>query len=189
MSEKTLVADIIAGNRHAFEQFVRQYEKLVAHVVFRMIRNETDREDVCQDVFVRVYRNLAGFQFQAKLSTWVARIAFNTAMNHLEKKKVDLFDDVTADHVTLDDMPDSVTGPDARFETADLGTRVRVEIDNLPVLYGTIMALYHLEDMPYMDIAGIMQMPVGTVKSYLFRGRKMLRERLVAVYSEEDLCL
>ena len=63
-----------------------------------------------------------------------------------------------------------------------------MEIDRLPVLYGTILSLYHLEEMSYREIADVMQLPEGTVKSYLFRARKMLKERLSSAYAEEDLC-
>ena len=147
-----------------------------------------DRQDVCQDVFVKAYRNLQGFNFEAKLSTWLARIAYNTALNHLEKRRVDLFDDVSAEHLQIEDAPAPGRMLDQTVEVSDSARRVRAEIDRLPVLYGTILALYHLEDMSYREIGDIMQLPEGTVKSYLFRARKMLKERLVATYGEEDLC-
>ncbi len=188
MTDKALVEQILAGEKQAFATFVERYKKLVAHVVYRMVKNETDREDVCQDVFVRIYRNLSGFQFQSRLSTWVARISFNTAINHLEKKKVDLFDDISAEHEQLEDRPSGKRLPDDAMVATDMGERVRLEIDKLPILYGTIVALYHLEDMSYKEIADIMNMPSGTVKSHLFRGRKLLRTRLEALYSSEDLC-
>lgn len=188
VSEQALVADVLTGDDRAFADFVGQYQKLVTHVVYRLVPNAADRQDICQDVFVKVHRNLSGFQFQSKLSTWVARIAYNTALNHLDKKKVGLFDDLTAEHERIEDRPADVVAPDQAAAVADSAVRVREEIDRLPVLYGTILALYHLEEMSYRDIAEVMHMPEGTVKSYLFRGRKMLRDRLLANYREEDLC-
>ena len=187
MSDQALVAQILTGSKNAFDSFVQEYQGLVMHVVRRLVPNETDREDVCQDVFVKAYRNLSGFKFQAKLSTWLARIAHNTAINYLEKKKAALFDDISAEHETIEDQPHTARSPEDAAATNDMAARVRVEIDRLPVIYGTILALYHLEEMSYKDMANILQMPEGTVKSYLFRGRQMLRERLVAAYSPEEL--
>ncbi len=188
MTEQALVQDILTGNRDAFRDFMSRYQSLVVHVVGRMVPNEADRQDICQDVFVKAYRNLNGFNFEAKLSTWLARIAYNTALNHLEKRRVDLFDDITAEHDRLEDRPASGRTVDESVAVSDSARRVRTEIDRLPVLYGTILALYHLEEMTYREIADVMQLPEGTVKSYLFRARKMLKDRLTAAYAEEDLC-
>lgn len=188
MTEQALVNNILSGNRDAFRDFMSQYQSLVAHVVYRMVPNEADRQDVCQDVFVKAYRNLDGFQFEAKLSTWLARIAYNTALNHLEKRRVDLFDDVTSEAQQLEDTPAVGRALDEKVAVSDSARLVRMEIDRLPVLYGTILSLYHLEEMSYREIADVMQLPEGTVKSYLFRARKMLKDRLSSAYAEEDLC-
>ncbi|MCB2201741.1 sigma-70 family RNA polymerase sigma factor [bacterium] len=188
MTEQALVDNILSGNRDAFRDFMSQYQSLVAHVVYRMVPNEADRQDVCQDVFVKAYRNLDGFQFEAKLSTWLARIAYNTALNHLEKRRVDLFDDVTSEAHQLEDTPAVGRALDEKVAVSDSARLVRMEIDRLPVLYGTILSLYHLEEMSYREIADVMQLPEGTVKSYLFRARKMLKDRLSSAYAEEDLC-
>ncbi|MBD3403308.1 sigma-70 family RNA polymerase sigma factor [candidate division GN15 bacterium] len=188
MTEQTLVSDILTGNPEAFRTFMERYNSLVAHVVYRLVPNEADRQDVCQDVFVKAYRNLKGFNFEAKLSTWLARIAFNTAVNHLEKRRVDLYDDVTAEHQHFEDAAVESRSPEETVAAADAADRVRREIDSLPVLYGTILALYHLEDMSYKEIGDILQLPDGTVKSYLFRARKMLKDRLTTTYSREELC-
>ena len=188
MTEQALVTQILDGSKSAFATFVSRYEALVAHVINRLIPNEADREDIRQDVFVKAYRNLSGFEFNSKLSTWVARIARNTALNHLEKKRAVLYDDITAEEDTIENQPVIHRGPDELAVEQDISARIRAEIDNLPVMYGVVLALYHLEEMSYKDMADILQLPEGTVKSYLFRGRKMLRERLSDRYPEEDLC-
>lgn len=188
MTDQALVQDILSGNRDAFRVFMSQYKSLVAHVVCRMVHNETDRQDLCQDVFIKAYRNLGGFNFEAKLSTWLARIAYNTALNHLEKRRVGLYDDVSAEHRQLEEIAAGGRSVDEYAMVSDSALRVRIEIDRLPVLYGTILALYHLEEMTYREISEIMQLPEGTVKSYLFRARRMLKDRLSAAYDEEDLC-
>jgi len=92
VDERELVERILDGDREAFLTFIDRYERLVKHIVFRMV-DDRDREELCQDVFMRAYRYLDGFRFEAKLSTWLARIARNTCLNHLEKKEMPLYTD------------------------------------------------------------------------------------------------
>lgn len=185
---RQLVAGIIAGETDKFQILIERYQKLVAHIVFRMVAKEADREDVCQDVFVKVYQNLATFQFGSKLSTWIATIAYNTSLNFLEKKKVPLYDDLAPSETGMERMPSDESLPDEDLEAKDISGLLREEIMNLPVQYRTILALYHLEEMSYKEISAITKLPDGTVKSHLFRARKLLKEKLLAKYSQEDLC-
>jgi RNA polymerase sigma factor (sigma-70 family) len=85
--EKEVVSRIIAGDLKAFKSLVGQYEALVFHVVYRLIENTEDAEDVCQETFLRVYKGIHQFAFQSKLSTWIASIAYNTTVNYLKKKE------------------------------------------------------------------------------------------------------
>lgn len=185
---KLIVKKILAGNKKAFETLVRQHQRLVSHVVFRMVDNRADREDICQDVFLKVYQNLGGFQFESKLSSWIAKIAYNTCLNYLEKKRVLLYDDLSTEEHTLETVPATADGPDQVAEGKEISDLLRSEIDKMPVHYRTILTLYHLDQMSYQEIGDSMDLPEGTVKSYLFRGRKLLKERLMAKYQPEDLC-
>ena len=92
--EQERIEKIIAGDMRAFQALVEDYQRLVCHVVFRMVHNEEDREEICQDVFVKVYQNLSKFEQKSKLSTWIGRIAYNTCINYLKKKKVPLYEDL-----------------------------------------------------------------------------------------------
>ena len=186
--DDTLINRVLKGSQSAFAELVKNNQKLVYHIVSKIVP-EAEREDICQDVFLKVYSNLAGFQRQSKLSTWIGRIAYNRCLNYLEKKKVTLYEDISGEDQTIDSLPLAQSGPDEKAETSDIGAKVRAEIDRLPVKYGTILALFHLEDMTYEEIGQVMGLPDGTVKSYLFRARKMLREQLLARYEIEDLCL
>ena len=178
---------ILSGERGAFERFVKKYERLVSHIVFRMIKSDDDRQDICQEVFLSLYRNLSGFRHESKISTWVGRVAHNKCLNFIEKKKLPLYEDMCGEDGSIDGVAGNIQTPEERTLTEDAGARLRAEIDRLPVMYGTILALYHLEAMSYREIGDIMNLPDGTVKSYLFRGRKILKERLVARYQPEDL--
>jgi len=185
--ERKQVSQILQGDSKAFRNFVDSYQRLVAHIVFRMVP-EADREDICQDVFVKAYQNLKSFHFQSKLSTWLARITYNTCVNYLEKKRVPLFDNQSKENQSLNHWPAEETSPYHEAEKKDTFSHLRDEIEKLPVIYRTIITLYHLDQMSYAEIGKITALPEGTVKSYLFRARKMLRRSLLTHYQEEELC-
>jgi RNA polymerase sigma-70 factor (ECF subfamily) len=184
---RDLVNRILAGDAKAFKSLVEQNQRLVSHIVFKMIPNETDREDLSQDVFMRVYRNLGRFEFRSKLSTWIARITYNTCGNYLEKKKIPLYEDLAPEQKTIDSCAGANPLPDEYTEKQEISDRLREEVDMLPIQYKTIITLYHLDEMSYTEIGGIMKLPEGTVKSYLFRARKLLKERLTAKFQPEEL--
>ena len=185
--ERSLVEQVLAGDEDAFAQVIDKYKALVVHIVYRMIATREDREDLLQEVFMKTYRSLAGFRFESKLSTWIAKVAYNTCMNHLDKKREILLEEFRPDLETLDELAGDAERPDRSAEETDVSLRLRAEIERLPVAYRTILTLYHLEEMSYKEIGGIMGLPEGTVKSYLFRARKHLKTRLLSTYSREDL--
>ncbi|SYZ72658.1 RNA polymerase, sigma-24 subunit, ECF subfamily [Candidatus Zixiibacteriota bacterium] len=186
---RTLVETILKGDTDAFRILIRDHQRLVSHIVCRMVKNREDVEDVCQEVFLKIHRSLKDFKFNSQLSTWVAAIAFNTAVSHLQKGKGEPSlvseDDATESSMAISED----AGPDRLSERASLSNFLQAEIDRLPPLFGTIIALFHLHEMSYQEIGNIMRLPEGTVKSYLFRGRRLLKQRLTARIPQEDLCL
>lgn len=186
-NSRDLIEKIKAGDTDSFRSLVKEYKRLVYNIVFRMVRNDADREDICQDVFVKVYQNLAGFQHESKLSTWIGRIAFNTCVNYLKKKKVPLYDDVSAEGDSIENSIGEAKPPDDFTAEKDIANRLATEMSKLPAQLRTILTLYHVEEISYAEIAVIMNMPDGTIKSYLFRARKMLKERLMKKYHAEEL--
>jgi RNA polymerase sigma factor (sigma-70 family) len=189
VDHRATIAAILAGKQEQFRLLVNDFQRLVSHIVFRMIPDSHDREDVCQEVFVKVYQNLAGFRFGSKLSTWVAQIAYNTCLTTLSKKQLNIDDSFSNDRD--DSRPEWSAGdslrPDCQYESHDTASVVRREIDRLPAVPGTILTLFHLENMSLDQIAEIFSMPEGTVKSHLFRARRLLKERLIEQYQWEQL--
>jgi RNA polymerase sigma-70 factor (ECF subfamily) len=175
VDDRNLVRRIQDGDMQAFRHLIRQHERLVLHMIGRLVRDEAEREELCQDVFLKVYNSLGMFGFQSKLSTWIATIAYRHALNHLRRNKM-LFTELPGDEsatVFVDvDTPESVTAEN------DLNERVQLLIDRLPPQYRTIVNLYHVEEMSYAEIGAIMNLPEGTVKSYLFRARTLLKENV-----------
>jgi len=191
--EFELVRKILSGDLHKFEDLINSYQKLVSHIVFRMVSDAHDREELCHEVFIKVYQNLNRFNFNAKLSTWIAKIAHNHCINFLRKNKLILFDDMqnsdegNGEYQFSESLHSKSIMPDEITEQNERGTNIRKEIESLPENYKIILTLYHVDEMSYNDIAGIVDMPQGTVKSYLFRARKMLKEKLVTKYQGEEL--
>lgn len=189
--DRALVAGVLRGEESAQRALIGQHSRLVAHMVGRVVKRDEDREEICQDVFLKVFEKLPEFTFQSKLSTWVATIAYRHAINHLRKQRM-----------TFEEFPEQA-GPERsrrehwteRFvERDDPGQRLAEQdeeehvlrfVGELPVHYRTVLTLYHLDGMSYSEIGAVVQMPEGTVKNYLFRARNLLKERLKAYFKEE----
>ncbi len=194
-SDRKTIQSILSGDERQFERIIRDYKKLVIHIVSRLISNPSTREEICQDVFVKVFKNLASFEFNSKLSTWIARIAHNTTLSHLEKKKVSLYEDsnlesdegVSYEQTISEDLWGNHLTPDVLLEQKDLRDLMQKEILSLPDVYRTILGLFHVDEMTYEEISTTMGLPEGTVKSYIFRARKMLKDRLIRKFQDEEL--
>lgn len=181
LDERELIGKVLAGSLGAFEALIRRYERLVYAVVQRMVYAEADVEDISQEVFIKVHRHLPRFRFQSKLSTWIAQIAYTTALNHLKRRRQDRQQvglESAAQLAALHEPP--------AWETQDLHAHVHRLIGELPVPYRTVLTLYHLEEFSYEEIGAVTGMPAGTVKSYLFRARKLLKAKLEPFINPES---
>jgi len=194
-TDQQLVAQVLGGNTASFGQLVQRTQGLVTQIVFKMIRHPADRPDVAQDVYVKVFKNLAGFKLQAKFSTWVGQITYNTCLHYLEKKQLVLVDPAEPELDTASEYgrraPPLVAGTDYDPETAlfsqNLAGILGSAIEQLPPLYRTLISLYHQQELSYEEIAQITSLPDGTVKNYLFRARKQLKQYLLITYQRDDL--
>lgn len=152
---KLLLERILSGDKDAFAVFVDEQKRLVSHIVFRMVSNTADREDICQEVFLKVYQNLNEFRSESKISTWVAKIAYNTCINYLEKKRLPLWDDLPSQAQAPGSLQDRGGQPDCFTEEKEITIHLRREIEKLPAHFRTILTLYHLEGMSYNEIGEI----------------------------------
>jgi RNA polymerase sigma-70 factor (ECF subfamily) len=183
--DRALVARVLNGESQGFMLLIRQHEKLVAHMIGRLIKNVEDREELSQDVFVKVYDKLKGFNFQSKLSTWIATIAYRQAINHLRKQRMFFSDIPDEDAFTKSFVEES--NPETVTEEKDLDAFVLTLVDKLPTQYRIVLTLYHLEGMTYPEICAVTGMPEGTVKNYLFRARNLLKEKVKKYLGKEEL--
>ena len=180
--DRLLVEKILTGEPQDFQLVIEKYRRLVGHIVARMVRNQADREDVGQEIFVKIYQSLASFQFQSKLSTWISRIAFNACVNYLQKKRLPLWADLQPleEQNPIDSIAADGPNPEQRFEAQELTEQVHRAIAALAPVYAAVLSLYHLEEFSYQEISEVMELPQGTVKSYLFRARKKVKEQVAA---------
>jgi RNA polymerase sigma factor (sigma-70 family) len=192
LTDRQLVDKVLGGEMQAFSRLIGMTEGLVARIVHQLIRNEDDRKDVAQDVYLKVYQNLKGFKFQSKLSTWVGQIAYNTCLNRLQKRQLPIYDPPAqyADETEAGGRPElfrAAEETDRILLQKELRGLLAAGIARLPPLYQTLISLYHQEDQSYQEIARITGLPEGTVKSYLFRARKQLKETMLSTYKKEKL--
>ncbi len=185
IDDKALVSQVLSGDRQAFRLLIKQNERLVGHMIARLIDRHEDREELCQDVFLKVYEKLGEFTFQSKLSTWIATIAYRHGINHLRKRKI-VISDLPEDEskierfIAIDDASETLANQ-------QLDDMVLQLIDKLPPQYKAILTLYHVQEMSYPEIVEITGLPEGTVKNYLFRARKVLKEKVKQYLGKEEV--
>ena len=192
--DQYLVDKVLRGDTKAFETIIKNTKGLVAQIVFKMIYNPEDRKDLAQDVFLKAFKDLSGFRFQSKLSTWIGQITYNTCINYLEKKKLVLINDDENDthEESLETVNktinrDLMNVTESLIFKKELSEILKCEIEMLSPIYKTLITLYHNEELTYEEIAQITELPEGTVKNYLFRARKVLKERLLLKHKKEEL--
>jgi RNA polymerase sigma factor (sigma-70 family) len=176
MTDKELVSHILGGNLHAFKLLIKQNERLVAHMVGKLIRNREEHEEICQDVFMKVYEKIGDFNFQSKLSTWIATIAYRLAINSMRRNRIQY--SPIAEEENFNTKFISTDDPSGVVEEEDMDKYILQLVEALPSQYGVILTLYHMEHMNYAEIGEITGMPEGTVKNYLFRARVLLKEKI-----------
>jgi RNA polymerase sigma factor (sigma-70 family) len=174
--EQAFVSRVKNGDKQAFRLLIQQHERLVGHMIGRLIKQSEDREELCQDVFLRVFDRISEFNFQSKLSTWIATIAYRHAINHLRKQKME-YSELPGDETWADRFVERAD-PEEILAEKDMESWVLKLVDQLPVQYKTVLTLYHLDGMNYAEIGSVTEMPEGTVKNYLFRARQLLKEKV-----------
>lgn len=189
--DKHLVNRVLQGDTRAFGIIIKNTENLVAQIVFKMVPIAEDRKDLAQDIYLKTFHNLGGFKFESKLSTWIARIAYNTCLSWIEKKKLilpgNLNDDENHNSPVITLYQRSGQDSESIISRKELSGILSKEIDGLPVIYQTLITLFHHESMSYEELSQVTGLPEGTVKSSLFRARKMLKEKLLSKYQKEAL--
>lgn len=198
MTDKEIIIRILSGEIDEFRTLLKKYKGLVFHIVQYMIPDETEREDLGQDIFMKVYQNMSSFKFKSSLATWISHITYNTCISYLRKCKIRSEETYGNDgqiennktvheYLQSDSRPSSESSPENYLESSETARMIRSCVDDLPENYRAIIALYYLEELDLRAISEITGMPIGTIKSHLFRARKMLKEKILSRFDMEDI--
>jgi RNA polymerase sigma-70 factor (ECF subfamily) len=168
--EQDLVRRCQGGDERAFAELVTRYQNLVFALVLRTVQDRSRAEDLAQEVFLRVYRGLPYFRGEAKLSTWIFRIVVNLCSQERGR---------SAPEAPLEPLATQEGGrADARFQNIELRDQLEKAIARLPVRERLLIAGHYLKDLQYDALAAALDIPMGTVKTQIFRAKRRLRELL-----------
>jgi RNA polymerase sigma-70 factor (ECF subfamily) len=179
------------GHEGAFRELLKRYERPVFSLVYRMVRDRTLAEDLAQEAFVRAFNAIGSYKTSYKFSNWILKIANNHTIDHLRKRKLDTVSIDGSPHAVTDEqisqsrlsVPARDENPHEYVEHKELGGQIEEAIGDLREEYRTAILLRHVEGYAYEEIADIMDVPLGTVKTYLHRARGELKERLAHLAS------
>jgi len=190
LSDKELIESTLNGNDSSFSQLMNRYQDLIYTLAVRIIKNDQIAEEVAQDTFVRAYKSLKSFEYKSKFSTWLYKIGYNLSLNALKKenRSKEFFSDQDLQESEmggkLDDNYKSLLDITDEENISELLNQC---IEELPAKYGSVLTLFHINQLKYEEISKITGNPIGTVKSYIFRGRFLLRELIVTRYEKWEL--
>jgi RNA polymerase sigma-70 factor (ECF subfamily) len=171
-SDGELIAAALGGRAESFGTLVERYDRAVYHLCYRTMRDPEEARDCTQEAFFKAFRSLRTFKPGAKFSTWIFSIAYHACCDRLARRKRYSDSEVS-------ERADPGPGPALEVERNDEAGALRDAIDALPEKYRTVITLYHLQDRQYEEIARILDLPMGTVKTHLFRAKELLRKTLV----------
>jgi RNA polymerase sigma-70 factor (ECF subfamily) len=163
-----------------FEKFFKSYLNRIYTVVYRIVRNPATAEDLTQEVMMKVYNSIHKFKEQSQLSSWVFRIAYNHAVSHMRSHK-----DTEQIEAYETKIEDHSGGHLDYLEREEVSNYIKKKLMELPEDYRIALTLYHFKEMPYQEIAYTMGINIGTVKTYIHRGRNELKVLLEEVIGEE----
>lgn len=166
-----LVADALGGSQKAFQGIVERYHPMAYSTVRGVMGDREDVEDVLQDVFIKVYKGLAGFRGDAKLSTWIYQIARNEAINARRKK---IPPSTPAEDVVIESPARS--RPDEQYRQKAIGEQLERFMAELDENYRLVLELRYMGEMSYAEIGDTMDLPIGTVKTYIHRAKVALKK-------------
>jgi RNA polymerase sigma-70 factor (ECF subfamily) len=186
LSDQQVIERARQGRESAFRELIGRYERPVFSLIYRLVRDRERAEDLSQDTFIKVLNALDRYDPAYKFSSWIFKIAHNTALDHLRKKEPETLSLDGSPHArTASEVEATTLNPASNDESPEdftasreLGAEIEQAIGTLRAEYRTAILMCHVEGRPYEEIAQIMDVPLGTVKTYIHRGRNELKRQL-----------
>lgn len=186
LTDQGVVAHARSGRESAYRELIDRYQRPVLSLVYRLVRDRELAEDLAQEAFVKVFNALDRYNPKHKFSSWIFKIAHNTAIDQLRKREVETLSLDGSPHATTSEAVEATRivavstaeNPEEYTSSREIGRTIELAIGELRPEYRTAIVLWHVEGRPYDEIAEIMELPLGTVKTYIHRARKELRTKL-----------
>lgn len=174
------------GDQDAFSQLVQHYQRRIFNLVYRMVQDYEEANEITQEAFLAAWQGLPSFRGDARFATWLYRIAYNCALKQIESRKRD-----NALHLALQEEHalnnrNNQNATDVQLDAQERQAFVQENLSQLPAKYRIVLILRHMQDMTYEEMAEILSMPVGTIKTHIFRARHLLKERLQGLRRESS---
>ena len=183
--EKTdyeLIDEAIDGNEAAYGIIMERYKNSLHGILYRMVQNQEETQDLVQEAFIKAYNALSSFNKQYSFSTWLFKIASNNCIDHLRKKRLNTTSIdrsiETKDGSITQDIPDYSYNPEMDTVRNEMINTIHDVIDQLPEKYRVVINLRHKQDKSYEEISTELDLPIGTVKARIFRAREILKKSL-----------
>ena len=181
MSDYEIITACLDGCSDCFAELVSRYKNLVYSIILRMVNDREETNDLAQEVFIKVYKNLDKYYPEFKFSTWIMRITTNHVIDARRKRKHQT--------IPLEERQDVAFGEmslEARYIEKERAEDLKRVVAGLPEMYRVPIVLYHQQGLSYQEIANIIEEPLSKVKNRIFRGRKLLKEELLGMKDGES---
>jgi len=180
--DKILIQNALQGDQSAFRALMERYRLAIFHIVLKIVREKEAANDLVQETFMKAFSSLATYRSEYKFSTWLYRIAANSAIDFLRKQRIKTLSlDSSPDGAdgTMEiEVPDESYNPERDLEERERRISINEAIDSLPEKYRVVIMYRHKDDKSYEEIAEALSIPIGTVKARIFRARELLKKKL-----------
>lgn len=182
LEDISLIEEALAGKQSAYDKLMKKYYQHIYNLIYKMIFKKEDVEDLTQEAFIKAFNSLQHFDRQFAFSTWLYKIATNNSIDYLRKKKLNTFSiDKEIESEDSDykfDIPDTDYVPDNKIIEDQRRKVLEDAIESLPEKYRQVITMRHKQEKEYEEIAKELNLPLGTVKAHIFRGRELLNKYL-----------
>ena len=181
VADRELVSTAVSGVEGSFEELVRRYQRPISAYVYRMVGNYESALDLTQEIFIKVYNSLERYRAEFKFSTWIYKIAHNSAVDHLRRNATREQSLVLGSDGDQFELPieSSRLSPEQESERRERRGEIETVVRSLPANYRELIVLRHSQDLSYEEIVEVTGLPLGTVKNRLFRAREIMRQQFV----------
>jgi RNA polymerase sigma-70 factor (ECF subfamily) len=177
-----LIHAALKDDQQAYKRLLKKYYSSLYNLIYRLIRDKDEVEDLTQEAFVKAFASLRYFDEEFAFSTWLYKIASNNAIDHIRKKKLETFSidkPIASDDSDFKfELPDTTYQPDKQIINRQRSELLAKAIADLPEKYRKVILMRHAEERDYAEIAHILKLPIGTVKAHIFRARELLYKAL-----------